>query len=211
MTEHTPTPWRVDEPGLWIVADNVPKGPMHIADVRGWGYLTGTGHGALGLKAGDALAIQRANAERRDRRSTEAGRRNGDDIMTKHTPTPWAVRETTINGIKYGGCWIEQADDNNLVQISGSGGAQSFTNRVVDIQIHDDNDANAAFIVQCANAHEALVRALADALFIMELNVKRYRPTWDRRAAPQSAIGQARAALSLAGVPQLDPPGCVSA
>lgn len=62
MTDHTSTPWRVDEPGLWIVADNVPKGPMHVADVRGWGYLTGAGYGALGLKSGDALAIQRANA-----------------------------------------------------------------------------------------------------------------------------------------------------
>ncbi len=35
---------------------------MTVADVRGWGYLTGKGHGALGLPEHEAVAIQEANA-----------------------------------------------------------------------------------------------------------------------------------------------------
>lgn len=34
---------------------------MHVADVRGWGRLTGTG-GGLALSEGQAMAIQAANA-----------------------------------------------------------------------------------------------------------------------------------------------------
>ena len=61
-TGHTPGPWRIKKYSNEIVADNVPKGPMHVADVRGWGYLTGEGHGALGLGHDEAIAIQTANA-----------------------------------------------------------------------------------------------------------------------------------------------------
>jgi hypothetical protein len=62
MSEHTPTPWRKDEYALSIYADNVPKGPMRVADLRGWGYLTGKGHGALGLSRDEGIAVQEANA-----------------------------------------------------------------------------------------------------------------------------------------------------
>lgn len=55
-------PWERDSYSLRINAVDVPKGPMHIADIRGWGYLTGKGH-ALALPDEEAIAIQRANAE----------------------------------------------------------------------------------------------------------------------------------------------------
>lgn len=61
-TEHTPTPWRSCPYSQDIYADDVPKGPMRVADIRGWGYLTGKGHGALGLSDEEAMAIQKANA-----------------------------------------------------------------------------------------------------------------------------------------------------
>lgn len=60
---HTPAPWRVEPHCLKIFADGVRNGPMLVADIRGWGYLTGAGHGALGLSPKEALAIQAANAE----------------------------------------------------------------------------------------------------------------------------------------------------
>jgi hypothetical protein len=59
---HTPTPWRSCPHSQDIYADDVPKGPMRVADIRGWGYLTGKGHGALGLSDEVALATQKANA-----------------------------------------------------------------------------------------------------------------------------------------------------
>ncbi len=62
MSEHTPTPWRMDPTLHDIYADNVPKGPMKVADIRGWGYLTGKGHGALGLSYDEGVAVQAANA-----------------------------------------------------------------------------------------------------------------------------------------------------
>ncbi len=76
------------------------------------------------------------------------------------TPGPWEVRETVIDGRKYGGAWVERnTDDGDLIQISGSDGARSYTARVVGIQDHDDNDANAAFI---AAARLAVPELLAD-------------------------------------------------
>lgn len=61
--KHTPGPWITGNhwPVGWIMAEGVEKGPMHVADIRGWGYLTGRGHGALGLSHEDAAAIQDAN------------------------------------------------------------------------------------------------------------------------------------------------------
>lgn len=59
---HTPGPWAIERYSLWIVAPNTPKSRMHVADIRGWGYLTGNGHGALGLERDEAIAIQKANA-----------------------------------------------------------------------------------------------------------------------------------------------------
>lgn len=58
----TARPWRVDEHAFSIYSDNVPKGPMRVLDIRGWGYLTGKGLGALGLSDAEGLAVQKANA-----------------------------------------------------------------------------------------------------------------------------------------------------
>ncbi|MDB5607750.1 MAG: hypothetical protein JWP25_4650 [Bradyrhizobium sp.] len=63
MTDHFPPPWRVCPYALHIYADNVPKGPARVADLRGWGYLTGKGHGALGLSDDEGIKVQKANAE----------------------------------------------------------------------------------------------------------------------------------------------------
>ncbi len=60
---HTPGPWRVQPIiGTYIGTEGDPygHGPMHIADVRGWGHLTG--QGACRLDEHAAIAIQTANA-----------------------------------------------------------------------------------------------------------------------------------------------------
>jgi hypothetical protein len=63
MSEHFPAPWRVDPHSFSIYAQDVPKGPARVADMRGWGYLTGKGHGALGLPEALAIETQKANAD----------------------------------------------------------------------------------------------------------------------------------------------------
>lgn len=65
-TKHTPGPWVVLSPmGTWISTVTKPypnsPGPMHVADVRGWGHLTGTG-GGCAMAQDEAIAIQEANA-----------------------------------------------------------------------------------------------------------------------------------------------------
>lgn len=62
MSEHFPAPWHVDPLSASVYATDVPKGPARVADMRGWGYLTGKGHGALALSENEAIDIQRANA-----------------------------------------------------------------------------------------------------------------------------------------------------
>jgi hypothetical protein len=49
-------PW----PSGWITAPGLKDDRVHVADVRGWGYLIGGGHGALGLKGDVAAASQDA-------------------------------------------------------------------------------------------------------------------------------------------------------
>lgn len=61
MSKYIRGPWENDGHGM-IWAREVSKGPMHIADIRGWGYLTGRGHGALGLSHEIAAEIQDSNA-----------------------------------------------------------------------------------------------------------------------------------------------------
>jgi len=56
LVDVTPGPWTSNHPAQWIMA-----GDMHVAGVRGWGYLTGDGHGALGLTQDEAIVIQDAN------------------------------------------------------------------------------------------------------------------------------------------------------
>jgi hypothetical protein len=55
--DFTPGPWEADSEGIAIMGCN---GQMKVADVRGWGYLTGGG--ALGLSEDRAIEIQKANA-----------------------------------------------------------------------------------------------------------------------------------------------------
>jgi len=55
----TPGPWAFDEFGNYIY-QQIDLHP--IAEVRGYGYLTGKGHGGLGLLDDEALAVQSANA-----------------------------------------------------------------------------------------------------------------------------------------------------
>jgi hypothetical protein len=60
----TPGPWRVlKAAGGWIETAGNPygRGSMHIADVRGWGHLTGQG-GGCAFSEDKAIAIQDANA-----------------------------------------------------------------------------------------------------------------------------------------------------
>lgn len=51
-------PWRVDNMGLGIWCDHKEKGANKLLDIRGWGFLTGKGHGALGLDSEEAESIQ---------------------------------------------------------------------------------------------------------------------------------------------------------
>jgi len=54
----TPAPWEYYGYGVLILAGN-----MRIADIRGWGHLTGKGTGGLGLSDDEAIAVQTANGE----------------------------------------------------------------------------------------------------------------------------------------------------
>jgi hypothetical protein len=59
--KHTPAPWEQIIDGDMVGAMNpYGHGMMNIADIRGWGHLTGTG--ACRLSEKDAIAIQEANA-----------------------------------------------------------------------------------------------------------------------------------------------------
>ena len=89
---------------------------------------------------------------------------NLETLLDEATPGPWVVRETVIHDRKYGGLWIEaldpEQDDGKLrICISGSGGARSYTTRVVDIQTHDANDANARLIALTPQLAAALLKA----------------------------------------------------
>jgi hypothetical protein len=53
--------WRADAYGLTqIWGDSLKGGDTMLAQVRGWGYLTGGGSGALGLSEEDGMAAQKA-------------------------------------------------------------------------------------------------------------------------------------------------------
>ena len=55
----TPGPWEQDR-GLEVYTHDK-RGYFRLADIRGWGHLTG--QGALALPKDEAIAIQTANAE----------------------------------------------------------------------------------------------------------------------------------------------------
>lgn len=59
---HTPGPWTYDDKSGWISSNACcHRGKMHVADIRGWGHLTGKGHGAHGMAFSEAKVIQDAN------------------------------------------------------------------------------------------------------------------------------------------------------
>lgn len=60
--QHMPGPWQVGFHAMDVVAPSKKGGHAKVCDIRGWGYLTGKGHGALGLTEEEGYAIQQANA-----------------------------------------------------------------------------------------------------------------------------------------------------
>lgn len=56
MNDYSPwtPPFKYDEFGNWITDSREHR----ILDMRGWGFLTGGGHGALGMHEDDASAVQ---------------------------------------------------------------------------------------------------------------------------------------------------------
>lgn len=62
IPSHSPGPWTFDHTGGGQVRATDDKGSFPVCDIRGWGHLTGKGHGALGLTDAEAIAIQAANA-----------------------------------------------------------------------------------------------------------------------------------------------------
>lgn len=66
MSEHLNTPWTYNSDSGRIEGqhENPKMGPVNIADIRGWGYLTGLTEGyALGLSEAKALEVQRRRGE----------------------------------------------------------------------------------------------------------------------------------------------------
>ena len=56
----TPGPWEAENE--YECAVYTYDRQMKIADIRGWGYLTGKGQGGMGLSSTEATKIQNANA-----------------------------------------------------------------------------------------------------------------------------------------------------
>lgn len=57
----TPGPWKVGPFASDILAPSEKGGETKLFDIRGWGYFTGQGHGALGLTPDEGRARQAAN------------------------------------------------------------------------------------------------------------------------------------------------------
>jgi hypothetical protein len=55
-------PFYVQAGSLWICGTDAFGGPCHVADIRGWGYLTGRGQ-ALALDADTAIEAQERAAQ----------------------------------------------------------------------------------------------------------------------------------------------------
>ncbi len=55
--------WTPSPSGRLVNATNAKiGGETPICEIRGWGYLTGKGHGSLGLSEAEAIAVQRTLA-----------------------------------------------------------------------------------------------------------------------------------------------------
>lgn len=104
------------------------------------------------------------------------------EAMDGVTPGPWVAKQTVIHGNEYGGWWLEGIDldpedatrPERLVLISGSGGARSYTTRIIDRQIHDDNEANMKWFALCSpdNIGALLAERAADRATIASLRSK---------------------------------------
>ena len=98
------------------------------------------------------------------------------------TPGPWVAKQTVIHKNEYGGWWLEGIDldpedatrPERLILISGSGGARSYTTRIIDRQIHDDNEANMKWFALCSpdNIGTLLAERAADRATIASLRSK---------------------------------------
>ena len=99
----TPGPWEQDK-GLEVYTHDR-RGYFKLADIRGWGHLTG--QGALALPRDEAIAIQTANAEfiahsRRDVPAllAEVGRQNAEmDRLKSEYDSAVADLETLLDEI----------------------------------------------------------------------------------------------------------------
>ena len=59
MSKFTQGKWKADDFAIYIFSEDE---KMTIAQIRGWGYLTGKGSGGMGLSDEEAYSIQEANA-----------------------------------------------------------------------------------------------------------------------------------------------------
>jgi hypothetical protein len=57
---HVRAPWKNENPRTWVWGPSDKGGDTHVLDIRGWGYLTGGGSGALDLPHDEACKRQDA-------------------------------------------------------------------------------------------------------------------------------------------------------
>lgn len=79
------------------------------------------------------------------------------ELMSKATPGPWALDFTEVHGRLYGvrGITVSAEDSEGnpwLRLITGSGGAQSWTDKVCEPAGADDDEATLRLIVEAVNA-----------------------------------------------------------
>lgn len=81
-------------------------------------------------------------------------------VAEKATPGEWRPATTEISGIRYRLSGIEITCDEDMLQISGSGGAKSFTSYVFRDAGADDDGANIDFV--CAAQPRTILALLAE-------------------------------------------------
>lgn len=103
--------------------------------------------------------------------------------MTTHTPTPWLLQEDS------GGIEIAQPSPPQRLLTTPQGGINQIAYWAA-AGLSEDDRANAAHIVRCVNANDALVAALEATMSTM----RGYAPDYEDCTSYQ----QAEAALRLA-------------
>jgi hypothetical protein len=127
------------------------------------------------------------------------------EAMDGVTPGPWVAKQTVINGNEYGGWWLEGMDldpedatrPERLILISGSGGARSYTTRIIDRQIHDDNEANMKWFALCSPDN---IGALLDTLASLRSKLEEAEGALERFDYFGSLVEKARQAAAKASV-----------